>query len=180
MPAFDQLDWACFDVWAVVANEGVAAVETGQRDACHDWLRKHNYAITSIDFEKGIGPAVVALGERLRWEDQFGYTLTAESRNLNAVRDGFDFNLKPGQRHVLELLHACVAHHEDAQWFAGLLAIVHEHSRRQLALGARFFATLFLDSGSPLIGVAYETLSVPGPFWTAAAHGDPFRARSHD
>jgi hypothetical protein len=75
---------------------------------------------------------------------------------------------------VLELLNAEVAHHEDPQWFAGLLAIAHEHSRRQLALGARFFATLFLDRGSALIGAEYEKLSVPVPFWTAARHGDPF------
>lgn len=174
MAAFDQLDWTRFDVWATVAMGGVVAVEAARRDACHTWLREYNYALTSIDFSQGIGQAVVAFGERLHWEDQFGYKLTSENRNLDALRDGFQFNMKPGQGHVLELLNAGVAHREDAHWFAGFLAIAHEHSRWQLALGARFFAMLLLDRGSPLIGFAYETLSVPVPFWTAARHGDPF------
>lgn len=66
------------------------------------------------------------------------------------------------------------SYREDPHWLLGLFTIVHEYSRLQLALGARFFATLILDRGSPLIGLSYKTLSVPGPFWTAACHGDPF------
>lgn len=174
MAAFDELDWARFDVWAVVAMEGVAVVEIARREACHAWLRQHDYTVTSVDFAAGVGPGVIALGERFRWEEQFGYGLAANSRNLDALRDGFGFDLKPGQGHVLELLNAEVAHREDPRWLAGLLAIAHEHSRWQLALGTRFFATLFLDPGSRLIGVQYEMLSVPCPFWTAARHGDPF------
>ncbi|HEV2294130.1 MAG TPA: hypothetical protein VGR35_09750 [Tepidisphaeraceae bacterium] len=154
--------------------EGVAVVEAARRDACHMWLRQHDYALTSVDFARGVGPAVVALGEQLRWEDQFGYKLTPEKRNLDALREGFEFDLKPGQGQVLELLNADVAHREDPHWLAGLLAVAHEHSRWQLALGTRFFTMLLLDRGSPLIGVAYETLSVPVPFWTAAKHGNPF------
>ena len=174
MAAFDQLDWTRFDVWAAVAMEGIAVVETGHREACLTWLRQHDYAVTSIDFAQGIGPAVVALGEQFHWEEQFGYRLTSEKRNLNALRDGFEFDLKPGQGRVLELLNADIAHGEDPRWLAGLLAIAHEHSRQQLALGARFLTTLFLDRGSPLIDAEYETLSVPGLFWTAARDGDPF------
>lgn len=174
MEAFDQLDWTRFDVWAVVAGEGVAVVETTHRNACHAWLRERDYALTSLDFAQGIDPAVVALGEQFRWEEQFGYRLTHEKRNLDALHDGFEFGLKHGQGHVLELLNAEVAHREDPRWFGGLLSIVHEHSRWHLALGARFFAMLVLDRGSPLIGVAYQTLSIPGPFWTAAKPGDPF------
>jgi hypothetical protein len=174
MAAFAELDWTRFDVWAAVALEGVVVVETAHRDACLAWLRQNDYGITSIDFSGGISPAVVALGERFHWEDQFGYKLTAEKRNLDALRDGFEFDLEPGQGHVLELLDAEVAYREDARWLAGLLAIAHEYSRWQLALGARFFVTLFLDRDSPLIGVPYEKLAVPGPFRTAARHGGPF------
>jgi hypothetical protein len=174
MAAFAELDWTRFDVWAAVAMEGVAVVKSEHREACLAWLRQHDYAVTSIDFALGIGPAVVALGEIFRWESKFGYRLTPERRNLDALRDGFDFDLKPGQGHVLELLNAEVAHHEDDRWLSGLLAIAHEHSLWQMALGARFFAILVLDRGSPLIGAPYETLSVPVPFWTAARHGDPF------
>ena len=114
---------------------------------------------------------MVALGEQLRWEEQFGYKLTNEQRPSDALGDGFEFGLKPGQGHVLELLNAEVAHREDLRWLRGLLSIAHEYSRWQLALRARFFAMLVLDHGSPLIGVAYATLSVPFP-----RHGDPFAA----
>jgi hypothetical protein len=177
MAAFAELDWTRFDVWAVVAMEGVAVVESKHREACLAWLRQHDYAVSSIDFALGASPAVVAMGKMFRWEEQFGYPLTPESRNLDALRDGFEFDLKSGQGHVLELLNAEVAHREDPRWLCGLLAIAHEHSLRQLALGSRFFATLVLDRGSPLIGAPYETLSLPVPFWTAARHGDPFAVR---
>jgi hypothetical protein len=174
MAAFVQLDWARFDIWSIVAMEGVAVVESSHRDACLTWLREHNYAITSIDFAQGIGPAVVALGEKLCWKGQFGYRLAPENRNLDALRDGFDFDLKPGQGHVLELLNVEVARREDPRWISGLLAIAHEHALQQLALGARFFATLVLDRGSPVIGMPYENLTVPVPYWSAAGHTNPF------
>jgi hypothetical protein len=106
--------------------------EPAHREACLAWLRRHDYAVTSIDFALGVSPAVVALGEKFRREEQFGYRLAPESRNLNALRDGFEFDLKPGQGHVLEVLNAEVANRENPQWLSGLLAIAHEHSRRQL------------------------------------------------
>lgn len=177
MAAFAELDWTRFDVWAAVAMEGVAVVEPANREACLTWLRQHEYGVTSIDFALGIGPAVVAFGQKFRWEEQFGYRLKPDSRSLDALRDGFEFNLTPGQGHVLELQNAEVANRENRHWLLGLLAIAHEHSRWQLALGARFFAMLILDRGSPLIGTGYETLSVPVPFWAAAKHGDPFAVR---
>ena len=177
MAAFAELDWTRFDVWAVVAMEGVAVVMPAHREACLAWLRQHDYAVTTIDFAQGVGPAVVALGEKFRWEEQFGYRLTPDNPNLDALRDGFDFNLKPGEGHVLELLSADVAHREDPRWLSGLLAIAHEHSVQQMALGARFFTALVLDPGSPLIAAPYKTLSVPVSFWTAARHGDPFAVR---
>lgn len=176
MAAFEQLDWTRFDVWAAVAMEGVGVVAPAHRDVCRTWLMEHGYALTSIDFAQGIGPAVIAMGERFRWENRFGYKLTSEDRNFHALRDGFHFDLKPGQGHVLEVLNAEVAYREDPRWFAGLLAIAHEHSRRQLALGACFFVTLFLDRGSALIGAQYDKLSVPVPFCKAAWRGDPSAA----
>jgi len=183
MAAFAELDWSRFDVWALAALEGVAVVDAAHREGCLAWLQRHEYTVSSIDFAQGVGPAVVALGNLLRWEAQFGYTLTSDSRNLDALRDGFEFDLRPGQGHVLELLHADVAHREDPRWLLGLLAIAHERSRWELALGARFFVTLILDRlplnrHSPLIGVPFETLSVPGPFWHPGSQGDPFGVKS--
>ncbi|HET6250554.1 MAG TPA: hypothetical protein VFE47_22900 [Tepidisphaeraceae bacterium] len=176
MSAFEKIDYTRFDVWAAVVMEGVAVVETPHRVACHSWLRQQGYTIASIDFAQGVGPAVVALGELFHWEEQFGYRLTAEKRNLNALRDGFEFDLQAGQGHVLEMLNAEVAHQEDPDWFGGLLSITHEHFLCQLAVGARFFGMLILDRGSPLVGVGYEMLSVPVPFWSAPNHENPFAA----
>src|SRR5438876_794399 len=99
MAAFTELDWARFDVWAAVAMEGVAVVKPAHREACLAWLRQTNYAVTSIDFAHGVSPAAVSLGEKFRWDQQFGYRLAPESRNLAALRDGFDFDLKPGEGH---------------------------------------------------------------------------------
>lgn len=87
MAAFDELDWTRFDVWAAVALEGIAVVETSQRDACLAWLRQHHYTVNSVDFGDGIAPAVVGMGELFRWQEQFGYALTPGSRNLDALRD---------------------------------------------------------------------------------------------
>ena len=98
--------------------------------------------VTAIDFAQGSRSGsgrvrrTVPLGGAVRLRTD------GLRRNLDALRDGFEFDLKPGQGHVLELLNAEVAHREDPRWFAGLLAIAHGYSRWQLALGAPFFAML--------------------------------------
>ncbi|HWE97219.1 MAG TPA: hypothetical protein VG269_24885 [Tepidisphaeraceae bacterium] len=176
MAAFQKLDWTRFDVWAVVAGEGVAVVELQYREACLRWLRNNDYAVTTFDFLHGIGPALISMGEMFRWEEQFGYALKAESRTLNALRDGFEFGIKPGQGVVLELLNAEVAHREDPHWFCGLLSIAHEYSRVQLALGAKFFTVLILPRDSTLVNISYQELSVPYPFSKVNRHADPFSA----
>ncbi len=174
MSAFSSLDWARFDVWGIVAGAGIAVVKPEHRENCHAWLQRHDYAISSSDFGQGIGPAVVALGDLFRWEEQFGYALQPHSRNLAALRDGFEFDLDPGQGHVLELVNADSAYREDPHWLLGLLSIAQEYSLRELALGARFFAILVLDGDSVLIGKPYESLSVPGPFSQPSNKADPF------
>lgn len=40
-----------------------------------------------------------------------------------------------------------------------------EASRRELALGKRFFPLLVVPEGSPLIGQPIHTSAVPVPFW---------------
>lgn len=55
---------------------------------------------------------------------------------------------------------------EDSRWVLGLLSISQEDSRRQLALGRRFFALLVMPEESPLIGAVIEETTVPGPFWS--------------
>src|SRR5687768_3795364 len=113
MAAFSQLDWTRFDVWAAVAMEGVTVVDQPHREACRSWLRENDYSLNAIDFGAGIGMAMVELGRLFRWQEQFGYELTSDSRNLDALRDGFDLDLPPGAGHAFELLNADVAYVED-------------------------------------------------------------------
>lgn len=164
MAAFDEIDRTRLDVRAAVECEGVVVVDKAQRESCLAWLRREGYGIESIDFGQGIGPATVALRDLLRWEEQFGTPADPESLNLDALRDGFEFDLQSGEGKALELNNADVAYRQDRRWFLGLLAIAHEHSIEQLALGARFFTVLFLDPGSRLIGKQYESISVPNTY----------------
>ena|SRR5215510_9286816 len=118
--------------------------------------------------------AIPELGRMLRWEEQFGYSLEADSRNLDALRDGFEFEIPTGGGRVLEILGADLAWQEDSRWMLGMLSIAQEQSRRQLALGRRFFTLLILPEGSPLIGVEIEKTTVPFPFSSASRAPDEF------
>ena len=82
------------------------------------------------------------------------------------LRDGFEFEIHEGGGRVLELIRADLAWEEDPRWLVGLLAIAQEHSRRQLALGRRFFALLVIPEDSPLVGAAIEQALVPCGFWS--------------
>ena len=173
MAAFDEPDFTRFDFWAVVVGEGIAVVDTEHRETCLAWLRREDYGVESIDFGQGIGPATIAIREMLRWEEQFGPPADPENLNLNALDDGFDFDLRPGEGKTLELRNADVAYREDREWFLGLLSIAHGHSIEHLALGARFFTVLVLDPGSRLIGKQYESACVPLP-WVLGHPDHPF------
>jgi len=166
MAAFTDLDWTRFDVLAIVADRGLATIEERRRHKCLDWLRRNGYSIESLDCSRGLVHAIPELGRMLGWEQNFGYVLEAGSRNLNALRDGFEFDAPVDGGKVFELVRADVAWQEDAQWLLGLLAIAEERSLRELALGRRFFTLLALPERSPLIGQTTETAKVPIPFWS--------------
>jgi hypothetical protein len=109
--------------------------------------------------------SVAELGQRLGWESEFGYELEGSSRNLDALRDGFDFEIDADIGLVLELVAFDAAHSEDARWARGFLSIIAEHSLRQLALGRRFFAILLVeDDQAEIIGTTYDELSVTPAF----------------
>ena len=165
MAAFVELDWSRIDVLAIVAFRGIATIDEGRRGKCLDWLRRNGYGIESLDCSRGLVHTVPELGNMLGWLQQFGYTLEADNRNLDALRDGFNFNVPLDGGKVFELVRADVAWREDARWLLGLLAIAEEASRRELAFGRRFFTLLVLPEKSPLIGQAIETTSVPVTFW---------------
>ena len=165
MVAFQKLDWTRLDTFALVKGRGLASLELGSWQQALDWLQSQSYKGIRLDFSAGISPVVARLGVMLNWEREFGYQLDGTSRNLSALHDGFDFQPLEDGGLVLELTGFETAFSEDSQWCAGFLAIIMEHSIRQLALGRRFFALMALNtSESPLIGTNVEQLCVPYPF----------------
>lgn len=164
MAAFNDLDWRRLDVWAIVAGSGLATLDEGQYPFCRDWLARNDYQVDTLDCSDGLGPAIVALGQRLEWESRFGYRLEAGSRNLDALSDGFEFEVPEDGGRVFQIIHADTAWHEDSRWFLGLLAIAQERSHWHLALGRRFFTLLVLPQYSPLIGTVIDQIMVPAPF----------------
>jgi hypothetical protein len=167
MAAFTELDWARIDTWAIVAFRGVATIDERRRSKCLEWLRRNGYEVESLDCSRGLVHAVPELERLLGWEQQFGYTPEPHNRNLDALRDGFEFDVPVDGGKVLELVRADVAWREDARWLLGLLAISEEATRRELALGRRFFTLLVLPDKSPLVGQTIEAATVPAPFWNS-------------
>jgi hypothetical protein len=164
-----------FDVWTLVNCGGIGVVDPTSAGACRTWLERQGYVVERWEFENGIGPAVVHLGRRLRWEEQFGYTLSAESRNLNALRDGFVSDEWHSDALVLELHQADQAWREEPDWLLGVLSIAREYSLWQLAVGRRFFVVLILEKTSPLIGQTIEVLPVPHVYAPSGPTGSKFR-----
>jgi hypothetical protein len=161
-PAFTELDWSRFDVWAVVQCEGIVAIyDDSQREAVK-WLAAQNYDVSTIDFSRGVSEAVSQLGNLLDWEGKFG-PFNPSSRNLDALNDGFDFDLNPGQGHVLELKQAHLAYDEDPRWTLGLLSITRHYSRCQLALGVRFITLVGVNSNSNIIGATVDSIYLNHP-----------------
>lgn len=166
MAAFTELDWKRLDVKAIVAFSGLASIDERRHQACRDWLAREGYAVDTFDCHAGLSVAIPELGRLLRWEEQFGYTLDSDSRNLDALRDGVWFDIPEGGGRVFEIVRADLGWQEDARWLLGLLSAAQEESRRQLALGRRFFALLVVPEESALTGAVIEESRVPGPFWS--------------
>jgi len=110
----------------------------------------------------------------LRWEEQFDYSLEADGRNLDALCDGFEFEIPVGGGRVLDVLGADLAWQEDSHWMLGMLSIARDQSRWQLAVRRRFFTLLVLPEGSPLIGIEIEKTRAPFPFSSAIRAIDKF------
>jgi hypothetical protein len=166
MAAFADLDWRRIDVNGIVIFGGLATIDESRHLACRDWLARHGYTIDTLNCRPGLAVAIPELGRQLHWDEQFGYALGPDSRNLDALRDGFWLDIPAGGGRVVEIIRADIAWQEDSRWLCGLLSIIQEQSRRQLALGRRFFALLVLPENSPLIGAAIAQTTVPGPHWS--------------
>jgi hypothetical protein len=163
MAAFQELDWRRLDVLAIAAWRGVATVAEDQRGDCLAWLDQEGYAIESFNGAGGVEQLAADLGRRMHWQQRFGYTLTGR-RNLDALRDGFEFEIPAEGGLVFELVRPDIAWRDEPRWLLGLLVIAQEFSLHQLALGRRFFTLLVLPQDSPLIGQRIETTTIPSPF----------------
>jgi hypothetical protein len=163
MAAFDAIDWGRFDVSAIITCGGVVTVEEAERATRREWLLAEGYAIDTLDCSHGRHRTLTELGRMLRWEEKFGYRIENGLAGLDALHDGFEFDIPDGGRRVFEILRADLAWHENAQWMSGLLDIATEHSRAHLALGRRFFTMLVLRRE--------VALSSAWPSWTTTTRG---------
>lgn len=165
MAVFERLDWQRFDVWALAQTRGLATIEQVSAARCEDWLAQNGYRLEALDFSRGIGDALLQFAELVDWRNQFGYALSRDSRNLDALRDGFEFD---GGGHAgvgLVLRSFERAWQEDADWSRGLLEIASEYSLWELAQGRRFFAVIVVtDGASSLIHQPLGAPAVPGVF----------------
>lgn len=179
MSAFteSQIDWARIDVLAIVGNQGVATIDEPRRSPCLQWLRERDYRIDQFDCSAGLGPLVERFGMVFRWEQQFGYRLTGDRCNLDALRDGFAVDVPASGGVVMELFRPDLVWCEDPRWRLGLLAIASEHSRFHLACGRRFFTLLVVPEKSPLVGQTFEQLQVSVAFWSPCGEIHRFEGR---
>lgn len=170
--AFHEIDYSQFDAWAIVSCAGLVSIRASDHPSAVAWLGGRGYVIDEFDFGNGIGLVVEALGTALLWEQQFGYALTSERRNLDALRDGFEWQTPSPPAGRVLVLHALdVAWNEDRAWLCGFLAIAREHARKQLALGRRYFTILPLSQQSPLAGAVIDTIAIGSPYagrWNSA------------
>lgn len=164
MASFSTLDWRRLDTFAILAGRGLATLEPGSTAAGAAWLKTHHYRTIPLDFSQGISPVVSLLGKILSWSEQFGYELTGDSRNLAALHDGFHMDVPENGGLALEITAFDQALKEDETWSTGFLAILSDHSLRQLAQARRFFSILYVASDeSPVVGLSFDKLSVPYP-----------------
>ena len=97
LAAFAELDWSRIDVHAIVGpGAGLATIDERRHSACCDWLLRHGYTIGSLDCRSGLAEVVPARGHILGWQTRFGYSLGPSDRNLDALRDGFEFHIPEG------------------------------------------------------------------------------------
>lgn len=164
MPVFGQIEWSRFDFRAIVHSSGVTSIDGHGRDKCIEWLGSHGYVVSSLDCSAGFRPFLRDYSDLMQWETKFGYSLTPADCNLDAVRDGFDFDASKGSGHVLELVRPDIIWRKNRKWVSTFLEIASSHSRLHLALGQRFFTVLVFPETRYMTGQTYESLLVPPPF----------------
>src|SRR5580704_3698900 len=124
MAAFADLDWGRIDTLAIAGPAGgVATIDEGRHARCRDWLLRNGYAVNSLDCRQRLAEAIGALGGLLCWKQRFGYSLEPTNRNVDVLRDGFDFEIPESGGRILEIIRADLGWQEDPRWLLGLLSI---------------------------------------------------------
>ena len=165
MAAFieEEIDWRCPDVMALLGGcAGILSVLPVDVDALTTWLVARNYVIHTVDLGLGFVETQRQLDELFRWEEEFGYRLESGTANLDALRDGFQFQTTSGSRIALLVLRPD-ALLDQRRWLLGFLSIAAEHSIYHLALGSRFLTILSLSKNSALVGAEFDARGVAPP-----------------
>lgn len=129
----DRADYRLLQYGAVTLFWRAALFEAAKAD-----LRALDYHLIEIACA-GVEPFVQALGEGLRWRDQFGYE--PWSGNLNALNDGLrdpPVGAEGGLAICLGDFHTIAR--EDAGFAQGVLDVIEYNSRDHLLRGRRLMA----------------------------------------
>jgi len=160
----EDFDWRRPDVTAIVSYSGLVTTPLEERAACARWLRREGYHLVTLDCSNDFSQIVTDLAVLLHWREQFGYDYGARGPSLNALNDGFCFEVPEQGGLVLELLRPDLLWEQEPQWLIGMLTIAQEHTRYHLAFGRRFFTLLVMPTDAPLIGQTLGWDRVPGPY----------------
>jgi hypothetical protein len=136
--------------YVAITSGGVARVTEEHADDCRRWLSERGYTLVQIDFSAGMQHVLDRINELFQWREQFGYTYSGHS--LDALRDGFWFDVPVDGGLVFELHRPDLLWKEHSYWIAGLLELVSEHSAHDLE--SRFFALLVMPQAADSIGNA--------------------------
>jgi len=168
----EGIDHGRIDVSALVQHRGVAAIDSLRAPACERWLQRQGYRLVHLDCSLPFPELLLELGRLLRWEEQFGHRLEMGQANLEALADGFEFDVPAGGM-TFVLRHPDALAAAEPEWFDSLLAISADYSLLQLCRGRRFFVVLVVDRESTLPGRAYATSRIPMAYWNpnARRHG---------
>lgn len=156
----EEESWERLD-YATICGNGVACISLSDVVACRSWLQACRYTIESIDCSVGFNAVCAQVSTLFKWEEQFGYTY--EGHSLDALNDGFTFDVPEEGGVVLELQRLDLLWLENPHWSTGLLSIASDYSRREMASGRRFFAIVTTKPGAPIIEQVFGEQTVPWP-----------------
>jgi hypothetical protein len=92
----EKIDHGRMDISAIVDHRGIAAVDSLRAPACERLLKRQGYLLVHLDCSLPFPDVLLELGRLLRWEEQFGYRLGMGRPNLDALADGFEFDVPTG------------------------------------------------------------------------------------